>query len=69
MRKRMGQLGRTGCWGERLGWARTSKRIGWAAEKPFQIFKQRIEFKIQRFKFFYTKFDLGSNWDKFKYTF
>jgi hypothetical protein len=38
-----------GWWAKRLGWARTSKRIGWAVEKPFQIFKQIIESKIQRF--------------------
>jgi hypothetical protein len=31
-------LGQAGWWGERLGWARTSKRIGWAAEKHFRIF-------------------------------
>jgi hypothetical protein len=47
-----------------MGWKQGM--IEWAAEKCFQIFKQRFEFKSQGFKYFQTRFELDSFKDRFK---
>jgi hypothetical protein len=47
-------------------WAEFTDRVEWGAKNLFECIFQEFEFQIKGFKYFKMKFELGSNWDKFK---